>query len=95
MKTITRIDNRFVMKLASVGNPDYGQYAPLSEPQTVICDTLEQCAQEARAYIETWDLGGGNWPRTFISQNGRRVARVSYNGRVWDAADERKELCAS
>lgn len=87
------MDNRFVVKMESVGNPDYGQYAPLSEPETVICDTLQACVQECQRYIAAWDLGGGNWPPTFVFQHGRKVAKISYNGRLWDPVHHQKELC--
>ena len=40
-----------------------------------------------RADIEQDDLGGGNWSGGQIFEAGRQVARVSYNGRVWEMAD--------
>ena len=36
------------------------------------------------AYIEQYDLGGGNWSGGQMFEAGRQVARVSYNGRVWE-----------
>ena len=34
-----------------------------------------------------YDLGGGNWNGGQICEEGRPLARVSYNGRVWDMGD--------
>jgi hypothetical protein len=74
----------YVMLLRSVGNPDYGQYAPVSEPAPIKGRTLTAMAEAAREYIEFWDLGGGNWPEPEIrNTNGQPVARISYNGRLW------------
>jgi len=40
-----------------------------------------------RADIEQDDLGGGNWTGGQLFEAGRQVARVSYNGRVWEMAE--------
>ena len=49
----------------------------------------ERCAVRAacRAYIEQDDLGGGNWTGGELTEHGRPVGRVSYNGRVWEMAE--------
>lgn len=75
---------RFTVKLRSVGNPDHRQYAPVSDPVTVFVNSLREASEECRKYQAEWDLGGGNWPDTFVLENGVKVARISYNGRVWD-----------
>jgi hypothetical protein len=77
---------RFSVKLRSVGNPDHRQYAPVSDPVTVFVNSLREASEECRKYQAEWDLGGGNWPNTFVLENGVKVARISYNGRVWDLA---------
>ena len=56
MKTNTA---RFTARFRSVGNPDHGQYAPVSNRETVEADTLRGVAAAWRAYIERWGLGGG------------------------------------
>jgi len=73
----------FTARLRSVGNPDFGQYAAISNPEEVICETLEQVRQACLDYISKWNLGSGNWPRTVIKHNGKPLCSVSYNGRLW------------
>jgi hypothetical protein len=83
---------KFTMRLRSVGNPDFNQYAPISNPVTVTGDTLKEMSNKARQYIKCWELGGGNFPNAVVKDTitGESVAWISYNGRVWDRADWRK-----
>lgn len=82
--------SNYATNLSSVGNPDHGQYAPVSNPETVTADTFAELKAKIRAYIEFWNLGGGNWTRPVIMQQGKAVGRMSYNGRVW--ADDGAEV---
>ncbi len=72
--------------LRSVGNPDFGQYAPLSEPRKVVAGKLSEIKQACMNYIKEWDLGGGNWPVCPVRRNGKVVGHFSYNGRFWRSA---------
>ena len=74
------------MLLHSVGNPDHGQYAPISNLETVEGDTLQEMVQAHNAYIDKWNMGCGNHPNTVIKESatGKPVAWISYNGRLWD-----------
>lgn len=78
----------FTVNLSSVGNPDYGQYAPLSDPETVVADSLVAIGREVRRYIQEWDLGGGNWPMPVIHHNGKPLCAISYNGRLWAVREQ-------
>jgi len=71
--------------LRSVGNPDLGQdpYQPMSPTEEIMVDTLQQAAEAARAYIDRYHLGGGNFPSPHVFKGGQVVARISYNGRIW------------
>jgi hypothetical protein len=73
----------YLIKCRSVGNPDHGQYAPVSEPQTVTADTIEKVISLAQSYISENGLGGGNWPNCKILLDGKSIGYVSYNGRFW------------
>lgn len=73
----------YTMKLRSVGNPDFGQYAPVSEPETVQGATLKEMRAHCERYIETWDLGGGNWVEPVLMENGKPIGKFSYNRRLW------------
>lgn len=75
----------FIVVLKSVGNPDYGQYAPLSPKKVVAGDTYQDLVNAAKEYIRKWNLGGGNCPPfPILHPTKGLVATISYNGRVWD-----------
>lgn len=48
-------------------------------------DSFKDASRAVRHFIETNDLGSGNWTGGRIFNDGRVVGRVSYNGRVWDS----------
>ena len=87
----------FRVKLAHNANPDIdhrGGYWGGSPPATANgwhpVNTLRDASRECLDFIETFDLGGGNWgfDAGAVIAGGRQVARVSYNGRVWDNRGE-------
>jgi len=47
---------------------------------------LEEASQACQAYIGQYDLGGGNWNGGQLVEHQPPIARVSYNGRVYDPA---------
>ena len=74
--------------LSSVGNPDKRQdpNAPLygCEPErTVEVKSFEWASAQCISFIHHNDLGGGNWSGGLITDKGKEIAYVSYNGRVW------------
>ena len=77
----------FCVVLASAGNPDHGQDPgePLFgvSPCKATVTTLNDASAACRRYISDNGLGGGNWTGGDVISNGKVVARVSYNGRVW------------
>lgn len=75
----------YTMTLQSVGNPDFGQYEPISEPLTVHAPTLEGMRAAAEEYIDFWDLGGGNWVSPVVrDEAGNAIGHFSYNLRLWE-----------
>jgi hypothetical protein len=76
---------KFTMRLRSVGNPDYSQYAPISNPETVTGDTLQEMLKAHNAYVEKWNMGCGNHVSIAIKDaaTGKPVAWISYNGCLW------------
>ncbi len=76
----------FTMRLSSIGNPDFSQYAPISNPKTVKGITLAEMRRKAMAYSSEWDLGGGNWACPVVKIGKRVVGHFSYNGRFWEGA---------
>jgi hypothetical protein len=81
---------KYQVKLWNAGNPDYRQDHTKPLPDTAVgwaqVDSFKEASELCRLYIEFYDLGGGNWTGGEITdQSGLVVARVSYNGRVWEA----------
>lgn len=72
--------------LSSRGNPDISQnpFQTLSPEIELTVTNVEEASRLCRKYITQYNLGGGNWTGGQISENGREIARVSYNGRVWN-----------
>jgi hypothetical protein len=87
---LTTPNGLYVVTLASVGNPDFGQTPSRSVPgvprYTVRIATLRAARKVCRLYIDHHDLGGGNWSGGKVTRVGSRkaIAQVSYNGRVWE-----------
>lgn len=85
----------FEVFLANCGNIDRGQdpdrplYATKSGYWKPV-DSLENASRACRDYIESYDLGGGNWIGGAVRDAGTKeeVAKISYNGRIWPVEDE-------
>lgn len=79
---------QFVVALSSCGNPDHRQNPDMALPGVestwASVGSLGEASAVARQYIDEHGLGGGNWSGgTVKNKQGKVVARVSYNGRVW------------
>lgn len=78
------------VKLASVGNPDFGQHPdqPLygcEADKIVPVKSFKEASELCQQFIEDNDLGAGNWSGGEIFNDKNEViAHVSYNGRVWE-----------
>ena len=80
--------NTMVVELDSRGNPDYGQDPDRPvygvKPQVAVVLSLGQASAVCLEWIKSNDLGGGNWTGGDVRDSGGKlVARISYNGRVW------------
>lgn len=77
------------VRLAAVGNPDRGQDpdSPLFGVGNIdrhAVSSLREASRACSEYISANNLGSGNWDGGDVfDDDGRAVARVSYNGRVW------------
>lgn len=91
---------RFRVAIDNRGNPDYRQDAAKALPGThadllVGVVSLEHASWVCRRYIEGNDLGSGNWTGGDVFEikpdgsTGRKIARVAYNGRVFDATTQK------
>ena len=70
--------------LKSVGNPDFGQYAPISNPlKNIETTTLSQLKDKIKEYIKEWCLGCGNFIEPIVYKNNKNIGWFSYNCRFW------------
>lgn len=80
--------------LKNRGNPDFRQDENRKLPDTVsdiyaVVSSIQEAQLLCRAYVEFYDLGGGNFYDSKVFDNdGNHIANISYNGRVWDARTE-------
>jgi hypothetical protein len=78
----------FTVTLSHATNPDipggYWDGRPSEGRATVEAETMQSAARMCRDYIERNGLGAGNWTGGKVREGGKQVARVSYNGRVWN-----------
>ena len=78
------------LTMSSRGNPDFRENPNDALSATIIIEVAnwQAASQACQAYIGQYDLGGGNWNGGQIFEQDRQIARVSYNGRVWDIHDK-------
>lgn len=76
----------YQINLSSVPNFDFNERNTPADPATASASTFDECSKICRQYITDNDLGSGNWNGgQIIDENGNQVARVSYNGRIWES----------
>ena len=77
------------VELKHAANPDIdgGYWAdanPFASCSEIPIEEIEQAPAVCRAYISAAGLGGGNWTGGIVRADGVAIARVSYNGRLWN-----------
>ena len=72
----------YTVELYSRGNPDLGQYAPVSDREAAQADSLEDLRAVVREYIRRWDLGSGNWPLPPLYEDGKLIGGLAYNMQI-------------
>jgi len=82
-----------LVKLSSCGNPDFRQDSKREYSPTLFVEvpTMEEASGICKEYIAEWDLGGGNWSGGQVYDDKKQIARISYNGRIWDLNGNEKE----
>lgn len=56
--------------------------------QLVPVKSVSEARNKVMQFISENDLGSGNWSGGQIFENGKPIAFVSYNGRVWEGKIE-------
>ncbi len=83
---------KLYVELGAVSNQDYSDRDRLGwlriEKRLHPVGSLREASRAATEFIARHSLGAGNWAYgNVVDDRGRVVARVSYNGRVWDPKD--------
>ena len=81
--------------LAHVKNPDirngsgyWEEPKESGKKRFVTVGSMTDAVKVCMDYISHNGLGGGNWSGGKIFVGGKQVAKVSYNGRLWDMQDK-------
>jgi hypothetical protein len=79
---------KLLLHLCTVGNPDHGQYAPVSEPEWHIVTSLAEAREKCCDYMEKYSGGidSGNWglqSGRVTDSKGAEIAKFSFNLRCW------------
>ena len=84
----------YEITITTVGNPDRGQYAPITARETLTAHTIKDLRAAVRMFQHFHDIGGGNWTIPPLLLNGNHIGFMSYNGAVWSeqGAGERLEI---
>ena len=87
LKPVT-VKPKFNVSLSNRGNPDLGQSPTKPLPSSRCYKKAARSVLEARRicleYIKKYQLGGSNWCGGQVTNaQGRPVAYISYNGRLW------------
>jgi hypothetical protein len=76
------------LHLSSAPNPDLNQTESPAPTVMYPVHNLEEASALCRQYIETYQLGGGNWTGGQVYQAGQETHHVSFNGKVWESEQE-------
>jgi hypothetical protein len=80
------------VELGAEPNPDnsYKSHSGSVKIKThkVKVKSLTEAQNKVREFIEKNDLGAGNFTGGDLFSHGKKIGRVSYNGRVWNLKDE-------
>ena len=98
---LTKYDNRIFVGLGSeIDGIRFQQisssvrYEELHKPNGLVyyeVKNLNEASLICQKFISTFGLSSGNWTGgRVVNENGNFLARISYNGRIWDKEDGEK-----
>ena len=68
----------------------------IDKGELVMVETLEEASAAVREYLDSTGLGASEWKggRVVDVDTGKTVARISYNGRLWEPCGDMVPLKA-
>ena len=90
--TLKNLGDNYTVSLSAEPNPDYDedtQEGSVNIPEQLVpVKSVSEARNKVMQFISENDLGSGNWSGGQIFENGKPIAFVSYNGRVWEGKIE-------
>ena len=84
------------VELEAIINPDYSRNSHEGsvkiKKHRIKVKSLLDAQDKVLDFIDENDLGGGNFISANIFSNGKKIGRVSYNGRLWDLKEEEMKM---
>lgn len=79
---------KYKVELNSCGNIDYGEnpFQSLYGVPKMIehCNSIEECQEKVREYINKYELGSGQWDGGKVfDEKDEYLGYISYNSRFW------------
>lgn len=87
------VKGKYEVELEASPNPDYSNNrrdnrgSVKIKPVRVKVSSFAEASKICQKYIDDNDLGGGNWTGGAIYEDGKQIAYVSYNGRIWEGKE--------
>lgn len=73
--------------LSAHGNIDHDEdpFEEILPGRTALADTIEECRKIVREFIDTTDIGAGNWTggEVYDTTTNEQIGYISYNSRYW------------
>lgn len=90
--TLKNLGDNYTVSLSAEPNPDFDEDSlegSINIPEQLVpVKSVSEARNKVMQFISENDLGSGNWSGGQIFENGRPIAFVSYNGRVWEGKIE-------
>mgnify|MGYP003139282297 CR=1 FL=1 len=71
------------VRLTTRGNPDFNQWAPITDPETMMAESLDELRDNLVEWINYNMVGGGNWTEPTVYHKNKPVGFLSYNLKLW------------
>ena len=81
-----------INQMRTVGNPDYNQYSAITEPEDFVAPTLRLLRMKVERWKNLCAVGSGNWQNPIVYANGKAVAQMSYNMKLWKLNNKEVEV---
>lgn len=91
--------NKLEVLVGSEKNPDFknDSYNPIIKNKKIQVKSIAEAVKICKKFIDDNQVGSGNWYAAdagWIFQDGKKIARVAYNGRVFDMNEKEIDLSA-